>query len=264
MNQSFHLLLAEWTKLKRSPALYLSGAVVLFLIAFLAFVHSMDVQSLSELDANPWERYLNRGIISYSVFVLSAFVVLFTGAVLHLEQRANAWKYLYTLPVGRGGFYFAKLFAILLVLFAMGLLLVGGLWLSGQWLHLFFPEFELNFYRPHWRDAFEMMAHSFLAILGVLGIQYFLGHVFRQFIAPMAIGTISILLGFIVAVGDKKMALFVPYAYSAIVQDYQMFRFTHRQEFDGWWLNNIECYSLGVFLFFVLLGHWYERRRNVH
>ena len=253
----------EWLKLKSTPGLYLALTCGL-LISFLVFItHLMEVHSLTSFGVNPWRRYFTRGLAIFSLFVSVPFVLLLVSAVVNVERQANAWKYLYTLPIRRGNIYFSKLVVLLLLLALSLFLLVFGLVLSGYVLDSIHPEFELAFYQPDLWELGANAVHTWLSLLGLVGLQYFLSLRFQHFLLPLGLGILGYVFGLILAVTQNTVALYCPFSYPMLVQDFGMFRIEIRASAGFAGLNNIELYSLGFFLFFVLLGWIWENRRSV-
>ncbi len=256
-------LVIEWIKLKSTPGLYLalgSG----FLISVLVFVaHLLEVHSLSAFGVDPWSRYFTRGIAIFSLFVSVPLTLLLVSAVVYIERQANAWKYLYTLPTRRGSIYFSKLVTLLLLMALTLFLLALGLLLSAYVLDSVHPEFELAFYQPNLKELGINALHTWLSLLGVIGIQYFLSLRSSHFLLPIGLGILGYVFGLILPITQKSVALYCPYSYPMLVQDFGMFKNELRASTAFGSLNNIELYSLGFFFFFVLLGLFWESRRSV-
>jgi hypothetical protein len=186
-----------------------------------------------------------------------------TSAVIYIEQRADAWKYLYSLPVARGGIFGAKLLIILVLISLATLLLIGLIPLSALLLSQSHPEYELMYYQPDWIQLFTSTARSMLAVLGVLGIHYFLSLRFRNFLIPLGIGMVGIILGLILAAANHPYSVYCPYSFPLIAQDFGMFRSDHRSYVLGDWLTQMEVYSLVWFTGITIVGWWLERRRSI-
>ncbi len=253
----------EWLKLKSTPGLYLALTCGLLISTLVFIAHLMEVHSLASLGGNPWGRYFTRGLAIFSLFVSVPFVVLLVSAVVYVERQANAWKYLYTLPTRRGSIYFSKLVMILLLLALSLFLLVLGLLLSGYALDRMHPEFELAFYQPNLWELGAKALHTWLSLLGLVGLQYFLSLRFQHFLLPLGVGILGYVFGLILAVTQMNAALYCPFSYPMLVQDFGMFRTEIRASIAFGGLSNIELYSLGFFLFFVLLAWIWETRRSV-
>jgi len=254
---------AEIKKLKSTPIIYLVLFCCLFISVIIIIAHSLDINSTARLNTDPWKRLFAAGLSIYSFFVINPFVVLLVSAVMYVEQRADAWKLLYTLPVGRGSIYFSKLLVIIGITIGCSLVLVLFLVLSGYFINLFYPEIEVVYYQPDILALFKKIFHTIVALLGVIGLQYFLSLWFKNFLVPLSLGVVGFILGFIVTTTNSKIALCIPFTFPMIVKDYGMFRNDKVAYVFGDWLTNVELYSIIFFVVFVALGYFYETRRNV-
>jgi len=258
-----HHLSAEVKKLKSTPVVYLVGACCVFVIAIIMVAHTLDIINAVRINVNPWKRCFGAGMGIYSFFVMVPFVVLLITAVTFVEQRANAWKLLYTMPVARGNVYFSKLIIIILIVFITSVLLIFGVVGAGYMLDQIFPELEFTYYQAPILNAFEDIIHLLIASLGVIGLQYFMSLWFKNFLVPMSIGIVGYILAFILTTTNTKFVLYLPYTYSMTVKDHGMFKSDHTKEIWNGWLTNVELYSVLCFVLFVGLGYFYERWRNV-
>lgn len=260
---TINLLSTEFRKLKNTPVVYLVGCCILFVITVITLAHILDIANTAIIGVNPWNRLLATGFGLFSFFVAVPFVVFLITAVTYVEQRANSWKLLYTMPISRGNFYFSKLFVILIIVISAAVLLVCALLLVGLILSCFYPELEFTYYQPNISELSHSLIHSLVAVLGVLGIHYFLSLWLKNFIASMSIGIVGYILAFILASTNTKFVLFLPYSYVMIVKDFGIMKNEFPKELFNSGFMNVEFYSLGCFLVFICLGYILERKRNV-
>ncbi len=262
MSKLAHLK-AEWIKLKRTPVLYLPLFLGILMGAFVFIGHYGDGNSLAVINQNPWRVYFGRGGGIYSIFLLIPFVVLLTGGIVFIERRANAWKYLYTMPLTRGRIYFAKLLILLGLLAMASVLFMLCIIVSAYFLGWFFPEHEFYYYAPQIKRIANYIVHSYIAILGVLGLHYLLSLYFKNVLIPFGIGMLGMVMGFFFVGLDVWFNIYFPYAAPMAAQDFGMFRSTQRAFVGGNWLSNYEMYSLIWFIVTVEIGYLYETRREV-
>lgn len=253
---------AEFIKLKYLPSMWLSGAVVMAVLTIIFAAHMLDVNAI-DLNVDPWRKTLVACKGIFSTFMAIPFTVLFVSAALYIEHQSNAWKYQYTIPASRVLVVLAKLTAILLWLILTIILLTLGLILVGYLLNYFLPEYEFSYYKIPYFHFLESMSHIFIALLGVIGIQYFLSFRFKGFLIPASIGIVAFLCGMILGSINNKMALYFPYSYPVIVKDHGMFATDKINIREFGWLNNVEIYSIIVFVFFIGLTCFLERKRNI-
>ncbi len=263
MGKFYRNIVAEFLKLKSTPVIYMAILAGLFIAVLAFFSRATDVHSLAVLGKNPWDRYAMRGIGTYALFILCPFAILLVSSVVFIEKQANAWKYLYTMPTSRGTIYFSKILVIVLVLLISIFWMMFGTLLSGYLLDWFFPEFELSYYSPNVSELLEMVFRFFIGALGVIGIQYFLSLFFKHFLIPFGVGMLCYVIGLILSLADVSYAIYFPYAYPMIGKGYGMFESPKIDTILFDWLNNIELFGILYFIVFVLLGYWYESKRQV-
>ena len=102
LTQLRRTLAADALKLRRTAALWLAlgGGALPVLLNFLIFY--FKGKYLVKPGENPWLNYVGMSWQTASVLLLPMFVVLLTGLVVNLENRAGGWKHLLAQPVGRG------------------------------------------------------------------------------------------------------------------------------------------------------------------
>jgi hypothetical protein len=197
------------------------------------------------------------------LFLIAPFLVLFVSATTYIEQQANAWKYLYTLPYQRGQLFFAKLFSIIVLLLVSIALMLIAVVLSAYLLNIFKPAYEFTYYTPELLEMSTGLMHSAVGCLGIIGWQYLLSLRFKNFLIPLGIGILGFITSLILSLTSSKIVLYFPYSYPMLVKDYDMFRNEHIVEDYFLVFNNIESYSLLWFLACVLLAYLHERRKNI-
>ncbi len=256
-------LSAEWIKLKRTPVLFLIAAIVFFCVFIMTIGNYIDIHPLTQLNLNPWGRFRNIGHVLYTNFFICPFAVLLTSAFFFVEQRANAWKYLYTLPAGRGKIFISKTLTLIALLFSTALLLVIFSTLSGYSLDYKYPEMEFSYHSPELWNYTSKLFHSSIAILGVIGIQTFLCFRFRNVFVPLGIGIGLFILGLVMGTTNQAQALYFPYSYPLLVFDFEMFNQSEINIQRDGLLSNVEWWSLGYFFLCSGLTLWMETRKNI-
>ena len=259
----YNSIQAEVRKLKSTPIIYLMMFCWLFIsgIAFLA--NTLDVHNRVELNVNPWDRFFIGSMAIFSLFILSPVITLLISAMIQIEQKANSWKYIYATPTKRVTVYFSKLITILTVVSLTTLLLLFFIVISGYLVDLFYPEYEFIYYPPSFDYLLKTAFRTLLSCLGIIGLQYFLSIVSKNFLLPVGIGILGFILAFILTSTNSKATLFFPYAYPMVTQDFGSFPSDHREVIVGEWLTNMEVYSMLYFIVFIVLGCFYEVRRSV-
>lgn len=263
MNVFINNISAEFLKIKATPVYYFVVGCGLLIAAFLFIGNTTNVHDLSRIGTNPWDTYLKQGMIIFSIFMIIPMLVLLISTVLYIEQGANAYKLLYTLPTTRGRIYVAKLVTLLILVMLSCILVLIMLVLSGFILGIFYPEFELTYYSPNYGDLIAKILHTFISTLGIIGIQYLLSVYSKHVLVPVGMGFIGLIVGFILFVRGSVMTLYFPYGYPMVAQNLGLVDYDYRTIVFGNWLSNIELYSIIVFIGAVILGYIYETKRSV-
>jgi hypothetical protein len=181
-------LAADVFKLKRTAALWLalgSGALPVVLTFFIFYFKG---QHLLKPGENPWPSYVLSSWQTACALLLPLFVVLLTSLVLHVENKANAWKHVYAQPVGRGAVFGSKLLVLLGLNLVAQVLYVLTLLLSGHLLGLLRPELLFQANAAPVAAVGLLLIRTYVATLGLLALQYVAALWWRSFVLPVGLG----------------------------------------------------------------------------
>lgn len=254
---------AEQNKLKRTPLLWISllGGIFVAVLIFLLFF--FNVEEMAQSTAEPWPRYLGLSVGIVAMLLLVPYAILLTGAIVYPEHQGGMWKHLFSLPLPRGQFYFGKLAIVLCLLLLTFLIFFAALLLGGILLGYLRPIYGFQDSALPAGQLLWVLGHTFLSLLGVVALQYWLAIRSKSFIAPVGIGLGGFILAFI-AVKKSKLALLFPYCYPmfrALLSTETTVEESGLRVFAG--LVEFEWYSLICFLLFTLLGWMEVNRRDV-
>jgi len=257
-------LTAETLKLKRTPLLWIAigGGLFVTLIIFLIFVFSK--QEVLDQAKNPWELYFKMGYIITTMMLLVPYIVLVMSALTYFEHHANAWKHLYTLPLGKENFYFAKFLIAIGLIVILYLAFFVSFLASGYLLDFIHPEYQFQTQDHLLGFVTSSLLHSFISILGITAIPFWLSMRWQNFILPIAIGLLGFIIGFFLLLARGfEWTTFFPYAHAGLMS------YSYGQGIDSegiqslWGLTHAEWASLGCFVIFILLGFFEEKNSNV-
>ena len=255
--------MAEIYKIKRTPLLWLAllGGILIAGIIFLSYYFDhLDV--MTPPGVNPWKVLIKRSIHAIALFLIP-YVVLLNGGLLHYEHQSNAWKFLYSLPVKRANVYFSKLLVALFLLTLTYTVFFLCILLTGLILGLSHPEFEFYYYTPSFGSMIQIFFHSFISVLGIMGLQYWFSMRWKSFIAPIGMGLLGFILTLIVF-NHNHISVYFPYCFPVSTSFYLGGRDPLSLGVKQWGvLSNVEWYSLICFIISALLGFWEENRREV-
>lgn len=238
---------AELLKTKRSAAFWLSvfGALFMPAIFFLMYMARPDI-FLPLIKPDPWRAHLMRGWESLSAFLLPMFIILITTLIPQIEYKNNTWKQVFASPQPIFHIYVSKLLAInLMVLFCFSLFVVFMIScaLLINAINNDFPFFDS---RIDLIQLLGMMLKSYLSILGITAIQYWLSLRFKNFIAPVGIGLALLIVS--LTIFQWEHIYKVPYAHSLL--SFQSI--ATQKEFK---IENHEFNSIIYFIGFTVLAY---------
>lgn len=243
---------AEMLKSKRSLAIWLTAGCSLFipLVWMLALIFKSETL-LPQVSPAPWD-YLFMKAYQNSTLLLPFFIVLIVNLIVHIEHRAGAWKLLYVQPVLKGYIYFPKLLFILLFVLVSHLLFATGVWLAGGISGSMVPEYNFLSSPPDLSVYIQLLLRSFIAVLGITGIQFALSYLLKNFSIPFGIGLAGVIFSIIAARAEE--IIYVPYAYPML----SLFRY---ERAAGPLLADMHYYSILYFLLSAAAGFLIARRR---
>ncbi|QHV95365.1 ABC transporter permease [Spirosoma endbachense] len=131
------------------------------------------------------------------MLMLPMYSSLQSALVTALEHLANAWKYIYSLPIPKWSIYFSKLFFFVGLFFISSLALIECAELAGWLLNWLKLELKIDSSADPWFLVRNVLK-TFLIGLGTTAIQFYLSFRFRNFIVPEALGVFISLIGIVI------------------------------------------------------------------
>jgi hypothetical protein len=197
-----------------------------------------------------WEDYILNFYEGVAFMMLPLYVVILAALVSFMEHRRGMWTHLFVLPLNRSQLYVGKLIYLLFHFLAAHLLFIWACWLRaicwGGWiLPTTFGKTGFLFFLIG-----TLAAKTFLSILGLLSLQYWLSLRFNHFIIPLTIG----ILGFVAVAllgADWPHISYIPFAPPVLYM--QVFR--GELILETWGPFSLaELASMGFFLLFLIIG----------
>jgi lantibiotic transport system permease protein len=243
---------AELIKTKRSASFWLSvlGAGVIPLIFFLAYVIKPR-----ETYLHGWDMHFLQGWQVFNAFLLPMFVILICSLIPQIEYKNNAWKQVFASPQTIGGIFFSKYLTILMMILFLFLLFNVFMILSAIVPNLFYSQFIFLRNSIDWAELFRLNVKTFVSLLGIISVQYWLSLRFRNFIIPIGIGLGLLVIALIVYQFRWEHIYKVPYALPVLTME-------GIKDSPGQLLQNHEWNSVGYFIFFTLLAFLDMRYRK--
>jgi len=208
-------LRTEIIKTKRSAAMWICILGAGFIPAIFTLVLSVNPKEFfnnPNFIAHPWRTHFAQGWQAFSAFLLPLFVIIVCSMIVQIEYKNNTWKQVFASPQSIGNIFFSKYSTILLMilfLFLMfNLFMIGGAILA----NLIQKEYTFLSSNLEISLILKMNLKSFVSLLGIISIQYWLSLRIKNFIVPIAIGLALLITAMIVQQWEHIYK--VPYAYS--------------------------------------------------
>lgn len=238
---------SELLKTKRTASFWFSiiGAAFIPMLLFIALFTDKDAHI--NLAKDPWGMFFRMGWQILTVFLLPLYIILVSTLITQIEFKNNTWKQVHASPQSLGNIYFSKFLTIqLMILFCyvlFNIFMIASA-LLGNFINAKYTFFDHSI---DWKLLLKLNAGTYISILGVSAIQYWLSLRFKNFIAPVGIG-LAMVIGSIIAMEYHWEHIYkFPYAFAILT-------FESIQELNRPALENHQLNSLGYFVFFLLLG----------
>ncbi|RYD97124.1 MAG: hypothetical protein EOP50_05975 [Sphingobacteriales bacterium] len=240
---------AEMLKSKRTAAFWMSiiGAAFIPVVFFLVYALKAEkLAPVANASPEPWMLYLGMGWNSLNSFLFPMYIILICALIPQIEFRNNAWKQVWASPQTNGNVFFGKFLSIhtLILMFFLSftVLMITGALLANA-IHSVYPFFS---HAIDWRALGVLSLKTYLSILSISAIQYWLSLRFKSFVAPVGIG-LALLVGALIATSfGWEHANKIPYAYPIL--SIQSMKGNHLE------INRHEWYSLAYTAFFLGLA----------
>jgi hypothetical protein len=239
---------AELIKTKRSASFWVcvlgSGFIPLIFLLTYTLAPEKNYPGLQQF---PWGKHLNQGWQAFSHLLLPMFIILICSLIPQIEFKNNTWKQVFASPQSLGNIFFSKFFAIHLMILFLFLIFNLFLILSAVVANLIISKYVFLKTPLDWGALLKLNFHTYLAILGISAIQYWLSLRFKNFIASIGIGLAFLITSLIAALSSWEYAYTLPYAYPILTM--RNFSSKAAQSFP-----NHEIYSILYCLGFLLLA----------
>ncbi|MDQ7947440.1 MAG: ABC transporter permease [Pedobacter sp.] len=205
---------SEFYKSRKTLAFWAAIILPVVICGLVAFGFYDSSQRILKLNYSPmmyWYRLSSNTTNIMGMMILPFYVIFMTYSVNNIEHKNDTWKTIFTLPLNKLSIYSAKyLYTLSLVIICLGLFCTLT-YASGFLLQFLESRFKFDQYSP-----IDMLSKGylklFLSVLGIVSIQFIISLIWSDFLKPMGIGFIGVILGIIVAVAGWKYAKFFPYS----------------------------------------------------
>lgn len=194
------MIRSEFLKLKRSAIPYLVLLAAIIIPLFLLLEIASEPDQVQYYKKDPWNIILVECWKGMNFLVLHIFILLACTIIPQTEHRNNTWKQLLSSPISYTQVFFSKfaviqiLLLLVIVLFNIAVLLLT---IAAQYLD---PKLQLWNFSPDWKLMAGLSLKTFVSLIGLSSIQYFLGMKYKNFLVPLGVGFI---LWMVVPVGSE-------------------------------------------------------------
>lgn len=246
----------EAIKLKRTFAFWLTiiSALIFPLLFFIIYLVKHE-QVVPGLGVNPWEKFMINLVQNSIPFLMPMFIVLITSLIIQVEHKSHGIKHLFSLPIPKWSVYFGKLSIVIFSIIATYIYFFLAILFFGTLLGMFHPDLGFLDFQPDYMKYIKMLAMSFVASLGIVGIQFWMSFRFKNFIVPLGLGMTMVIMGLIASRAPE--AIYFPYSYNVLSINLG----DNGPLTMG--ISSVTVYSLICFLVASVLGYLDIKRLNV-
>jgi len=145
---------------------------------------------LKTLRGDPWNQFYAQARVPLSIVFLPLFILLLCTLLPQIEYRNNTWKQVLTSPQPLGYIFFAKFLIVqlLILVFLLAYALLMGI--SGFVVNALYPAFEFQQYSLDGQKLLIILGQTYISVLALSALLFWLGMRFKSFIIPIASGII--------------------------------------------------------------------------
>ena len=247
-------LQSELLKTKRTASLYLT----IFAAAFGPFFSMLDLvfdgvepgDSDVVLESIFTSKYQATGFL-----VFPFFIILICTLFSQIEYRNNTWKQVLTSPQTKFNVFFAKFINIQLLIFLFFVLNQLFMLVNVVYLHFAYPSLNIFGQPLNGYHVWMTLVNSYVGLLPVCAIQFWLGIRFRNFIVPIGIG-----------IGLWFVGILLVMQSASLITAYFPYSFHVHGRFKGYipYENTVGWIPIPYTIIFLTLGYLdFKRRRMV-
>jgi hypothetical protein len=247
-------LRSELVKSKRTASFYLTlvaAAVIPFIFMLDATFDGISPENRSSI----FTKMFTEGSKMTGFFILPMFIVLICTLLPQIEYKNNGWKQVLTSPQTKGNVFVAKFANIHLLIL---------LFLMANQLFMLIAAMVLHFVQPSYKvlnqpldvyGIFVNIVNTYVTLLAIGVIQFWLGLRFKNFIVPIAIGISLWIIGILLVMAFKSsFAMYFPYSFPV----YNAFP-DHKSQ-----VTTVQWISVGYAALFLFIGFMDFKNRRMN
>ena len=146
---------------------------------------------------------------------LPIFLILVCTLLPQVEFKNNTWKQVLTSPQTKLNVFTAKFIDVQLLIAVFFITNLVLMFLCACILHLMDPTLDVLSQPLNGYNVLMSRVHSYVSVLAICSIHFWLGLKFKNFIIPIAIGIACWFAGTIVVLQKLEFAAYFPYSFHA-------------------------------------------------
>ncbi|TDQ09282.1 ABC transporter permease [Pedobacter metabolipauper] len=211
-------LQSEFYKSRKTLAFWaaiLLPVVICGLITFGFYTNSEKILKMNYPGMVLWMNYSGGALGVMGMLILPFYVIFMAFSVNNIEHKNDTWKTLFAQPLNKLSIYAAKYLYAVLLIFCCLFLFASLTYLFGNLLQVLVKGLKFNEYSPI-EILSKLYLKLFLSSLGILSVQFIISLIWSDFLKPMGIGFIGIIMGIILYTKGWEYAYTVPYSHPSM------------------------------------------------
>lgn len=208
---------SEVYKSRKTAAFW--GAILFPLIIVLAIGIGFFLKTTHPINGNGfshWMHFINQLLAIMGIIIVPIYSILVAYSVNNIEHSSDMWKSLFSLPVKKASLYGGKVAYAIFLLFITFLCFGLFTLIAGHLLSLAKPDI---FYFDQYNITsfvFSLQLKLFLSAMGILALQFVMSIIWKDFLKPMGIGFLGLILGSLLAISKMEYVFLFPYSQPAL------------------------------------------------
>jgi hypothetical protein len=211
-------LRSEFYKSKNTLAFWASILLPLFICGAISLAFYSNSDKILRMHYPPkvlWLNFAGSALGVMGMLILPFYVIFMAFSVNNIEHKNDTWKSLFAQPLNKFSIYAAKYLYGLLLIFICLFLFLALTYLSAHLLHWLIPAQRFDAYDPLLALS-KFYMKLFLSALGILSLQFIMSLIWGDFLKPMGIGFVGVIIGIIAASKGWEYAYLIPYSQPAL------------------------------------------------
>ncbi|MDB5020152.1 MAG: hypothetical protein JWQ28_1279 [Pedobacter sp.] len=252
-------LRSEFYKSKNTLAFWASILLPVLICGAITLAFFSNSDKILRMHYSPevlWMNFAGGSLGVMGMLILPFYVIFMAFSVNNIEHKNDTWKSLFAQPLNKFSIYAAKyLYAVLLIFICLGLFLTLT-YLSAQLLHLLIPAHRFDAYQPLNMLA-KIYSKLFLSSLGILSLQFIISLIWADFLKPMGIGFVGVIIGIIAASKGWVYSYLIPYSQPSLA-------LSLRKSANNSTIFTQEIYSSLIYAaVFFIIGYFIVSRKSI-